>query len=129
MNLADLKNGELQKVLLGSIPYPAMLITRDRIIIDANTIALGAGAVIGGRCWETFGQGASIPKATKEIIRKGGDPPAGTHCDHCKANQALDKQEDINVYVEADDKIWDTYWKPISKALYLHYAIDVTSSP
>jgi len=126
MNVAIEKS--LQKVLLEGIPYPAMLITRDRIILDANTLGLGAGAVVGGRCWETFGQGASIPERTKEIISSGGEPPAGTHCVFCRANESLDKQENANVDVEAGGIIWDTHWDPVSDNVYLHYAIDVTSS-
>jgi hypothetical protein len=46
----------LNSLILDSLDYPCMIVDKDRNIISANKVALEIGSVIGGKCWNTFGQ-------------------------------------------------------------------------
>ena len=122
------KNQLIILTLLDYIPSFAMVIDKNRKIVYANKIAREAGAKIGRFCWETFGQGLSIPDSDKEYITKHGKiPPGGTKCHFCLCDEAIKDGEPKNApMVVAFDKIWDTYWIPINSSLYLHYGFDIT---
>jgi PAS domain S-box-containing protein len=121
-------NAHLTELLLDSLPYPAMLIQKDRTVLAANHIARQLGAKVGEYCWQDFGQSEFIPDKDKQYIDKHKEaPPGGTHCTYCKADEALQKQTHINnPEIKAWDKVWDTHWIPLDKETYLNYAIDVT---
>ena len=121
-------NVHLPELLLDSLPYPAMLIQKDRTVLAANHIAKQLGAKVGEYCWQDFGQSEFIPEQDKQYINKHKEaPPGGTHCTFCKADEALQKQTHINnPEIKAWDKVWDTHWIPLGKETYLNYAIDVT---
>jgi DNA-binding NtrC family response regulator len=50
------ESARLNELLLSSLPYPAMLIRRDRTVLAANRMAQEMGARIEDLCWRSFGQ-------------------------------------------------------------------------
>jgi signal transduction histidine kinase/ActR/RegA family two-component response regulator len=84
-----------------------MLIRPDREIVASNKAGVEAGAVPGEKCHTTWGK-------RKET------------CPWCLAPRALETMEMQHLIVEADEIVWDAYWIPIEKDLYLHYAYDIT---
>jgi len=122
------REAQLSELLLDTLPHPAMLISRERIVLAANRIAREMGAVIGQPCWREFAHAEHIPKAHKEFICKHGAlPPGGTHCTFCHQDQALEAGEAVQVTgLQAFGRIWDVYWIPLDDESCLHYAVDVT---
>ncbi len=122
------ERNRLNELLLNSLPHPAMLIRKDRTVLAANRIALEVGAKVGGFCWRDFGQSDFIPESDKEYINKNKKASlGGTRCYFCLADEALKNQEPANnPELKAWNKVWDAHWVPLSKQLYLHYAIDIT---
>jgi len=122
------KNLHLKEVLLDSLPHPAMLINKDRMLLAANHIARQLGAKVGDYCWRSLGQSEFIPDKDKQYIDDHKEPPpGGTCCIFCMADEALDKQTPTgNPEVKVWDKVWDMNWIPLDEETYLHYAIDVT---
>ena len=119
-----LTNKHFNRALMDSIPYPAMLIRKDRRIITANKAARKIGVEIGSFCWDTFGKKASISEENREYYEKNNTvPPKGIKCTFCKADEALISQESINEKIPAGDIIYDTFWVPLTDEVYLHYAI------
>lgn len=118
----------LNELLIDSIPHPAMLIRRDRIILAANRSSRQSGAVVGGYCWRDFHHGEYIPDNHKEYIKEyNGIPPGGTECIFCRVDEAFEKNDAVNdPEVNAFGKQWDIWWIPIEKDIYLHYAINIT---
>ncbi|KKL51644.1 hypothetical protein LCGC14_2293440, partial [marine sediment metagenome] len=118
----------LGELLLDSLPHPAMLIRRDRIILAANRTAREVGAIVGGVCWQEFAHADYIPEQHKRYVRDHGcAPPDGSHCTFCFADEALDCQAFTNnPQVYAFDRHWDTRWVPLDDEVYLHYSIDIT---
>jgi PAS domain-containing protein len=45
---------------------------------------------------------------------------------NCLADEAMDSGESTRKEVEIDGTIWDTWWVPVEKDIYLYYAIDIT---
>ena len=122
------RSAELNEQLLDSIPFPSMLIRKDRTILAANKIAKDVGATIGGMCWREFGKSEFIPEDDKEYLRNHEQcAQIDTKCLFCMADQALAEGKQYrNPEVEAFGKIWDTYWIPLHDDVYLHYSIDIT---
>lgn len=118
---------KLNALLLNSLPYPTMIIRKDRTVLASNKAAEDIGVYPGCICWRDFGKSASIPEKDKRYIEeKGSLPDHPVRCTFCLADEALKKQTPMNTDVEAGGKVWDTYWIPLTKDTYLHYAIDVT---
>ncbi len=118
----------LSELLLDSLPYPSMLIRRDRTILAANRTAREAGAIVGGVCWQEFAHADYIPEQHKQYIQDHGcAPPDGSQCMFCLADKALDCQAFTNnPEVHAFGRIWDTRWFPLDDDVYLYYSIDIT---
>lgn len=117
----------LNEVLLDSLPHPAMLIRKDRIILAANRIAREVGAKVGGLCWQEFGHGEYIPDKDKIYIAKHKTIPVrGTQCYFCKSDEAMQNQAPASTEVNSFNRLWDTYWVPLDEETYLHYALDIT---
>lgn len=113
----------LNRALLNALPFPAMLINRDRTLLACNQAAAEMGVVPGTHCWDTFGKLASIPAEDKEFfITEGRPPEGGTRCTFCQGDQALDTQEHQNTQVDTGEAVFDTYWVPLTPDIYLHYA-------
>ncbi|NVM53987.1 MAG: PAS domain-containing protein [Candidatus Helarchaeota archaeon] len=124
---ALIKKDELNQTLLDSLPFPTMLIRKDRIILSANQIAYKLGAEIGELCWKSFAQGAYIPDKDKAYIDQHREiPPKGTQCYFCMADEVFKTLEPKTREIKAWKKIWDAHWVPIDNKRYLHYAIDIT---
>jgi diguanylate cyclase (GGDEF)-like protein len=118
----------LHERLLNAIPHPAMLINTKRIVQAANKSAFDIGVKLGDYCWKEFGKCEYLSAEDKERL-KNNPYDERIKCTFCKADEAmtgtkLKKMNDPEIY--AFDKIWDTYWDPIDKDTFLHYAIDVT---
>lgn len=122
------KQSLTNQLLLDSLPYPAMLIRKDRVVVATNRVAREVGAVQGGLCWRDYGQSKYIPEADKQYINNHKRvPPGGTHCTFCLANEALDAQTPTNApFIEAFGRIWDAHWIPLDHETYLHFAIDMS---
>jgi len=119
-----LADKSLNKALLDSLPYPAMLIRKDRIIIAVNKVASELGVEVGSYCWDTFGKKASISKKDKEHYEQYGTGPLNRiKCTFCKADEALLSQKPINEKIPAGEITYDTFWIPLTDDVYLHYAI------
>ncbi len=119
-----LANKQLNKALMDSLPYPAMLITKNRKIIIANKIAKEIGVGDASFCWDTFGKQDSISNEDKEYYKSNCSVPQnGIKCTFCKANEALISQTPINEKIPAGEITYDTYWIPLTNDVYLHYAI------
>ena len=123
----------LRTTLLDSLPHPALLIRRDRVILAANRHARDLGARIGGFCGSEFGRRAFWPEASPEASidfqrETESQAAAGaTQCRFCRADQALESGEPLSIRAhEAFGRLWDAFWIPVDADTYLHYAIDVT---
>jgi PAS domain S-box-containing protein len=123
----------LRTTLLDSLPHPAMLVQRDRIILAANRHARDLGARIGGFCGSEFGRRAfwseASPEASIDLQRETGSEPAigSIKCEFCRADQALKSGEPVSIRAhKAFGRLWDAFWIPVDADTYLHYAIDVT---
>jgi len=96
--------------------------------LSANKIALEVGAIIGDKCWNTFGHCNFIPKKDKEFIDQFGiPPPNSTRCYFCQTEEAFDSQTSKHKDVYIDGKIFDTYWIPLENDTFIHFAEDVTT--
>ena len=119
----------LNQLLLDSLPYPAMLIRKDRTIVAANRIAREMGARIGGFCWCDFAK-AEDPSADSAAGMDGGPdapPPLGLACEICMAGQAFAEKRPVrDPELRALGELWDTWWIPLDEQLLLHYAINVS---
>jgi DNA-binding CsgD family transcriptional regulator len=122
------KNISLNTLLLDSLPHPAMLINNKRMVLAANKIATDAGVEIGKFCWDTFGHSDCLYKEHKQRLKD--DPDCFKNdilCTFCLADELIKTGVTQNdPAVSAFEKVWDTWWVPVQKDLYLHYAIDVT---
>jgi sugar-specific transcriptional regulator TrmB len=105
----------LSALLLNAIPYPAMLIQSDRIVIAANEIALEMGAKIGEPCWREFGR--------RMFLRDRKD-----RCWFCMADEAMCENAEKHRNVEALGRLWDARWIPVEKGIFLYFAIDIAKS-
>jgi PAS domain S-box-containing protein len=98
----------LSRALLDNIPGVALLIRSEtREIVLANKSALKVDAEPGKQCFATWGK-------------------SSVHCPWCLAPELWNTGKAQRIDVEVSDTIWDTYWVPITKDLYLHYAFDIT---
>ncbi len=118
---------ELNQMILDSLPFFMMLIRKNRTILSANKIALEVGAIIGDKCWNTFGHCNFIPKKDRDFVDQYGiPPPNSTRCYFCQTEEAFagqtPKHKDVYVY----GKIFDTYWIPFDNDTFIHFAEDVT---
>ena len=119
---------QLRNTLIEALPYPTMLIKKNRTIIFANKVARDIGARVGGICWQDFGHSDYIPEKDKEYINQHKTTKGlCSHCTFCLADKALaDLKPFIAPEVEAFGRLFETYWIPVSDNLYLHYALDIT---
>ena len=123
------QTSRLNQLLLDSLPHPAMLLNRERIVVAANRIAREMGATVGGFCWQDFGKCEFISAETRALLKSEPDAPAikTACCSFCLLNDSLEAQTPINLpEVEAFGRLWDTWWIPVERGLFLRYAIDVS---
>ncbi len=121
-----LKESErLAKMLMDSLPHPAMLITKNRTVIASNKIARELNVFPGNKCWKTFGQSLWISDDNKDLI-KNGKEPINPMCHFCLADGAIRDKCTTNDPKVETNAIYDTYWVHVEDDIFLHYAIDVT---
>ncbi|MCP3965991.1 MAG: hypothetical protein GY718_06490 [Lentisphaerae bacterium] len=119
-----LSNNHLNRVLMNSLPYPAMLIRKDRRVITVNKVANEMGVEMGSFCWETFGKKASISEEDKSYYEMNNAVPSGgITCTFCMANEALASAIPINKKIPVGNITYDTFWVPITDDVYLHFII------
>jgi len=130
--LAEEKQREKERLsaaMLNSLPHPALLIRRDRIILAANRHALDLGAKIGGFCSSEFGSRIFGPESLDNVKGKPACKAEAERikCELCLAGQAFEsgKTQSVNS-LHAFGKYWDAFWIPVDEETYLHYAIDIT---
>ncbi len=107
----------LNELLLNSLPYPAMMIRRDRKVLAANQIARKMGALVGELCWKTF----RFDSHSEYRQKVEGE------CAFCRENDMFQQEKAINIpELTKDGRVWDIWWIPIDQNVFLHYAIDIT---
>jgi PAS domain S-box-containing protein len=137
IDVTDRRNAEeelqekerLNRIILDSLPHPAMLIRQDKLILATNRAATEMGAKVGGYCWKEFagesstsqdhasnhGSGTSLSQ-TKEMA-----------CRFCRAEEAMQSQRTVKeTEVIAFGRVFEAWWVPVGNAAYLHFMIDVT---
>lgn len=118
----------IETLNIHELPYPALEINKDRCIIDVNSLAKDISVTKCTNCWNTFGKLASIPEHDKIFFEKNNcAPEGGTMCMHCKADQALSKQEHTIIEEKIGDTLWEIHWIPSGDDTYIHYGIDITN--
>ncbi len=120
---------KLNQVLLDSLPHWAMLIeVKTRTILAANKLAIDGGARINCQCWDDFGHRQFISEEHKKLIVKDPDRKRDNtiKCDFCLADEAMESGKPARKEVEIEGTIWDTWWVPVEKDIYIHYAMDIT---
>jgi PAS domain S-box-containing protein len=119
----------LNELLLDTLPYPAMLIGTDRLVLAANRIARETGARVGGHCWRDFGHCEHLSDDDKRYLAEcaGTALERRIQCTFCLADQAsATSKATNNPEVRAFGRLWDTWWIPIEADVYLHFAVDIT---
>ena len=122
-------SSKLNQIILDSLPHWAMLIeVKTRTILAANKLAREGGAKICFQCWDDFGHRQFISEEHKNIIKEYPDREKDNQikCDFCLADEAMESDQPTHKEVEIGDTIWDTWWVPVEKDTYLHYAINIT---
>ncbi|MFZ7125622.1 MAG: response regulator [Desulfobacterales bacterium] len=110
------KVARLNEFLLESLPYPAMMIRRNRSVLSANRLSQEMGAQVGEYCWRSYRLGA----ATSKRFGHG-------ECPFCRAGEAFRLGKAIHApEMAVNGRIWDTWWIPIDSEVCLNYAIDIT---
>ncbi|MEO1784252.1 diguanylate cyclase [Thermodesulfobium sp. 4217-1] len=116
------------RLMLGGLPTPAWLITKNKKILAQNKMAEKLfHTKVNGYCWEEIHKNIYIQKTNRDVYENTSVPLPDTKCYFCKADEALLRNESINIEVELEDKVWDTWWIPLGGDIYLHYANDVTA--
>lgn len=111
------KTSRLNALLLDSLPYPAMLISPERVVLAANRISQQMGARVGGCCWQNFRLGTDSDHRFK----------AEGECSFCMVDKAFRLGKAVNSpELTVEGRIWDIWWIPIDPKVCLNYAIDIT---
>jgi len=100
------KRESLVNRMMNTLPHPAYLVTKDRLVVAANKSALDFGIVPGQSCH------LSVCKSKKI-------------CSWCKAGEALKLDKTISEEVQAFGNDYLAYWIPVENGLYLHYFINL----
>jgi len=116
-------------MILDSLPHWCMLTdARTRTILAANKKAKELGSVVGGQCWDDFGHRCSLSEDHLRLISTNPERKRDNciKCTFCEADEATKEHKTHVEEVKIDGTTWRTYWVPIEKDIYLHYAIDMT---
>jgi hypothetical protein len=120
---------KLNQIILDNLPHWAMLINvKTRTVLAANKLAYDGGAKIDCQCWDDFGHRQFISEEHKELIEKDPERKRDNiiKCDYCLADEAMESGKPEHKEVEIEGTFWDTWWVPVDKEIYLHYAMDIT---
>jgi hypothetical protein len=120
---------KLNQLILDSLPHWAMLIdVKTRTVLSANKFAMDGGAQINCQCWDDFGHRNFISAQHKQLIENDPERKRDNKikCEFCLADEAMESGKHERKEVEINGTIFDTWWVPVDKNIYLHYAIDIT---
>lgn len=120
---------KLNQLILDSLPHWAMLIdVKTRTVLSANKFAMDGGAQINCQCWDDFAHRSFISEEHKQLLEFDPERKRDNKikCDFCLADEAMESGKYERKEVEIDGTILDTWWVPVEKDIYLHYAIDIT---
>ena len=120
------KEKDIARMLLDSIPHPALLVSRSRKIKALNRVAREMGAKEGDRCWYGMFRLETIPPEQRSRFSTCATPFPETKCRFCRADEAFRTGEAVSAEVSAIGKIWVVWWVPIDSDTYLHYGLDIT---
>ncbi len=124
------KSLRLNTLLLDSLPHPAVLVGKDRVILAANKAALRMGAELGAPCWRTLNGSRFLPEDVKRSLAALGpdSPPGAIRCSFCRLEETLERGcAHVEKAVKCGDMMFDFHWAPVEgEDLVLHYAADVT---
>ena len=121
--------GDLTDLIINALHCPAMIIRSDRTIVFANQPARDMGAGVGRLCAKSFGQDLSIPEEAGGNINchTDGLPRGNSECRFCLCGEAMASMKFKRTLVEdATNRLWDLFWIPLTKDLFLHYAVEAT---
>jgi PAS domain S-box-containing protein len=119
----------LNRIILDSLPHPAMLISKDKVILAANRSASEMGARVGGYCWEEFAGETFTSKV--DSPDHGSGPNASRiekiACRFCRAEEAMKSRRALKEpELRAFGRVFEAWWVPVGDTAYLHFMIDVT---
>ncbi len=122
-----LSNKTLSKYLLDALPFPAVIINKERVLIYANKKAEKIDVLTGTHCWDTFGKQASISENDKiKFHQKNEILAKEIKCTFCMANKALKTQIITKKVTKIGETLLEIFWIPIDENAFLHYGIEIT---
>lgn len=124
--LAKVAEQRKSKILLESLPHPAWLVTKERKIIAQNKAAEMMGTREEDYCWKSLLNSKYISPEARKTMERTEIILSGIKCDFCLADKALLSQQPKEMEIDIDGKIYDVFWIPVDKNLFLYYLIDVT---
>jgi len=116
---------QLNRMLMDSLPHPAMLIKKNRTVLASNKIAQELGVTIGTKCWKTFGNSLYIQEDNKQLVKEGKEP-INPQCHFCLANESIYEKCLMNDPEVITSGVFDTYWVHVEDDIFLHYSVDIT---
>ena len=119
----------LNQMIVSGLPYPAMVVDRDRRVLTASILAQQHGAKAGGYCWQDVLKCEHIPEEHKAYMydHNGRIPPGGTMCNFCLVDKALAERKPANApELRALGKIWDVSWVPVDGDTCMCISMDIT---
>jgi|GEM_PF-3707713 len=120
------QNARANQRLLDGLPYPAMLVHKDHIIITANRAAIAAGAKAGNSCWQGFLSKTAAADAARHQAGHHGNAQ-NSPCVYCMAEEALETQTPAcKPGVAVGNRMYEIHWVPLDMDMYLHFVVDVT---
>ncbi len=125
--MEDMEN--LNQIIMDSLPHWAMLIdVKNRTVLAANRLAKEGGASVNCQCWDDFGHRQFLSEEHKKLIEQDPERKRDNviKCEFCLADEAMEEGKPTRKEVEIEGFIWDTWWVPVKKDIYLHYAMDIT---
>jgi CheY-like chemotaxis protein len=125
VDLERRKVESLNRMLMDSLPHPAMLIKKNRTVLASNKVAQELGVTVGSKCWKTFGKALYIQDEDKQLI-KDGKEPINPQCHFCLADKSIAENCLMNDPNVTTSGVFDTYWVHVKDDIYLHYSVDIT---
>jgi len=119
----------LNQMIVSGLPYPAMVVDRDRKVLTASILAQQYGAKVGGYCWLDVQKCEHIREEHKAYMNEhnGRIPPGGTMCNFCLVDKALSERKPANApELRARGKIWDVSWVPLDGDTCMCISVDIT---
>ncbi len=119
----------LNQMIVSGLPYPAMVVDRDKRILTASILAQEYGAKVGGYCWQNSLKCEHIPEEYRACIDEhiGHTIPGGTMCTYCLADKTLSERKPASApELRAIGKIWDVSWVPVDDDTCMCISMDIT---